>query len=249
MASTILLKRGLKANLPAEAALGEPLYCTDTGEIFVGMGAGQSLKSTGVIIDDVTASLLTTFSSSKINTLLGGKQDSLGYTAENTVNKGSANGYAGLDANGKVPLSQIPDTARQQTYVVLNTTTRTALEDLISGDKAFETSTGDSYIWDGSQWFLVADADWANVNLSWANISDKPTTFAPSAHNHASTEITDFVEAAQDAIGGILTDSTSIDFTYDDTANTISAVAKVDDSTIKIGASGLYVNAIDGGTF
>lgn len=32
----------------------------------------------------------------------------LGYTPENTANKGVANGYASLDASGKVPISQLP---------------------------------------------------------------------------------------------------------------------------------------------
>jgi len=39
-----------------------------------------------------------------------------------------------------------------------------------------------------------------------------------------SAVVSDFNEAAQDAVGGILTDSSSIDFTYDDNANTITAV-------------------------
>lgn len=38
-----------------------------------------------------------------------------------------------------------------------------------------------------------------------------------------STQVTDFNEAAQDAVGNILTDSASIDFTYNDAGNTISA--------------------------
>jgi len=38
------------------------------------------------------------------------------------------------------------------------------------------------------------------------------------------SQVTDFDEAAQDAIGTILVDSSSIDFTYDDGANTITAV-------------------------
>jgi hypothetical protein len=38
-----------------------------------------------------------------------------------------------------------------------------------------------------------------------------------------STSITDFTEAAQDAVGGILTDSASVDFTYNDAGNTIAA--------------------------
>ncbi len=38
-----------------------------------------------------------------------------------------------------------------------------------------------------------------------------------------STTISDFVEAAQDAVGGALTDSSTVDFTYTDGGNTISA--------------------------
>lgn len=44
-----------------------------------------------------------------------------------------------------------------------------------------------------------------------------------------SSNITDFTEAAQDAIGAALTDTATIDFTYNDTANEISAVV-VDNS-------------------
>ena len=39
-----------------------------------------------------------------------------------------------------------------------------------------------------------------------------------------STQVTDFTEAAQDAVGNVLTDSSSVDFTYNDVANTITAV-------------------------
>jgi hypothetical protein len=39
---------------------------------------------------------------------ISGKQTSLGFTPENTANKGQANGYAGLDAGGKVPSAQLP---------------------------------------------------------------------------------------------------------------------------------------------
>ena len=38
------------------------------------------------------------------------------------------------------------------------------------------------------------------------------------------SQVSDFNEAAQDAVGSILTDSSSIDFTYNDAGNTISAV-------------------------
>ena len=97
---------------------------------------------------------------------------------EDFANKGVANGYASLDANAKVPLNQLPDTAKGQTYVVADATARAAIVTgtLLSGDKSYETSTGDSYIWDGTQWLILAQAAWENVNLSWANIVNGPTS-------------------------------------------------------------------------
>ena len=49
------------------------------------------------------------------------------------------------------------------------------------------------------------------------------TAAANTAIAVASTAITDFTEAAQDAVGGILTDTVSIDFTYNDAGNQITA--------------------------
>lgn len=43
-----------------------------------------------------------------IDTLLFGKQDALGFTAENTAAKGAVGGYASLDGTGKVPAIQLP---------------------------------------------------------------------------------------------------------------------------------------------
>jgi hypothetical protein len=43
-----------------------------------------------------------------------------------------------------------------------------------------------------------------------------------------SAKVSDFTEAAQDAVGTILTDSATIDFTYDDGANTITAIVIAD---------------------
>lgn len=46
---------------------------------------------------------------------------------------------------------------------------------------------------------------------------------ANTSHTHTASQVTDFNEAAQDAVGTILTDTTSIDLIYDDASNTISA--------------------------
>lgn len=40
----VLIKRGLKADLPEHLPLGEPAFCIDTGELFIGMGEGEPLK-------------------------------------------------------------------------------------------------------------------------------------------------------------------------------------------------------------
>ncbi len=41
-------------------------------------------------------------------TSISGKQSNLGFTPENSANKGNANGYAELDGTGKVPAAQLP---------------------------------------------------------------------------------------------------------------------------------------------
>jgi len=134
----------------------------------------------------------------------------LGFTPENTANKGQSNGYAGLDSNGKIPLAQLPDAAKNQTFVVSNPTERNALTNLLSGDKAYETSTGDSYIWDGSSWRILADADWENVNIDWANINGKPTSSVANIddavskrHSHSNKSTLDAITSA--GSGSIIT--------------------------------------------
>lgn len=52
------------------------------------------------------------------------------------------------------------------------------------------------------------------------------TGVSTNAISIASTAITDFTEAVQDAVGSILTDTATIDFTYDDSGNSITADVK-----------------------
>ena len=39
--ATILIERGLKANLPSTGSPGQPFFCTDTGELFVWNGTAM----------------------------------------------------------------------------------------------------------------------------------------------------------------------------------------------------------------
>lgn len=110
-----------------------------------------------------------------------------------TTQKGQADGVATLDSNAKIPLSQLPDAAMQQNFVVATMTDRDALTGLKIGDRVIVMDAGDGsregYIWDGTQYLKDSDTDWANVNIDWANIINKPTEFTPSAHTHNATDI------------------------------------------------------------
>ncbi|NTD85498.1 hypothetical protein [Agrobacterium tumefaciens] len=85
------------------------------------------------------------YSANTVDTLLSGKQDNLGYTAENTSNKGSVNGYASLDGSGKIPASQLPALAIVDTTVVA---TQAAMLGLAAqkGDVAIRTDVNKSFI-------------------------------------------------------------------------------------------------------
>lgn len=78
------------------------------------------------------------------------------------------------------------------------------------------------------------------INTTGSYIQVKSGVFAPISHSHSSTDISDFAEAAQDAVGAALSDSNSVNFTYDDNGNSISADILVD-SMLEITGAGLRV--------
>ena len=60
---------------------------------------------------------------------------------------------------------------------------------MISGDGCWQYGDGNSYIYDGSTWFLTSTPDWANINITWENVTDKPATFTPASHSHLTSEV------------------------------------------------------------
>ena len=100
------------------------------------------------------------------------KQVALGYTAENTANRGKANGYASLDASGKVPLEQIPD----------NVVTQDELGAAGYGDMTIAVYDTDR---DG-----VVDRAKVADGVVWAGVTGKPSTYYPSTHSHTIAQIT-----------------------------------------------------------
>lgn len=125
---------------------------------------------------------------------------------ESTANKGVADGYASLDGSGKVPASQLPS------YVddVLEYANLAAFPGSgTTGVIYVALDTNKTYRWSGS---------------AYVEISSSPGS--TDAVTEGATNLYFTNERAQDAVGGALTDSSEIDFTYDDAAGTITATIK-----------------------
>lgn len=163
---------------------------------------------------------------SSIQTQINGKISS--------TEKGAANGVATLDSGSKIPAAQLPDTVmdyRGNWNASTNTptladgsgsigdiynTSVAGTQDLGSGSITF--SVGDWVIYNGSIWEKVTNSSLVTsvngqtgaVVLTTTNISEGTNLY-----------FTD--ERAQDAVGGALTNTTTISLTYNDAGNAISA--------------------------
>ncbi|AOC93729.1 hypothetical protein BB050_00575 [Flavobacterium anhuiense] len=84
------------------------------------------------------------------------KQSSLGFTPENSSNKNTANGYAGLGADGKLISSQLPAITVNDTFVVASEATMLALI-AETGDIAVRTDLSKSFILKGSNSAILTD--------------------------------------------------------------------------------------------
>lgn len=78
------------------------------GSGYIKLTAGVPSVLSAIVASDITQSASYRFVTDTEKTTWNAKQNALGYTAENTANKWVANGYAGLDATGKVPSAQLP---------------------------------------------------------------------------------------------------------------------------------------------
>ena len=161
--------------------------------------------------------------------------------------KGQANGYASLDATGKVPAAQLPSSVDD----VLEYANLASFP--VSGSTGIiyvALDTNKTYRWSGSAYIEISPSEVISVNtktgvvtlvagdigitaISGVTGSEVQTALeslktqidgkSAIGHTHTSADITDFTEAAQDAVGAALTDSATIDFTYTDGSNQISA--------------------------
>jgi hypothetical protein len=70
MANTIKIKRGIKANVPI-LARGELAYATDTNELFIGVLENPSSTEDNVLINDISAELLSDDVTEIVSSLAG----------------------------------------------------------------------------------------------------------------------------------------------------------------------------------
>lgn len=95
MANTLKIKRGTAATIP-NGALAEPLFTSDTYDLYIGKGDGTNQRFQKYIASGTSSQFLKG----------DGSLDSTTYQA--TSEKGQNNGYASLDAGGKIPAAQLP---------------------------------------------------------------------------------------------------------------------------------------------
>lgn len=109
-----------------------------------------------------------------------GKQAALGFTPENSANKGVANGYAGLDAQGKVPSSQLPS------YVDDVLEYATQAEFPVTGEtgKIYVTQdTNKTFRWSGSTYVEISTSLALGETSATAYRGDRGKT----AYDHSQT--------------------------------------------------------------
>ena len=194
-----------------------------------------------VIVADQTARFaLTTATVQNGDTVLQ-TDTSLMYFVKDDTNLSNASGYAAYTAGTASSVAWSGITGIPAPV--------TALSGTNTGDQTI-TLTGD-VTGSGTGSFAATLANTAVSASSYGSatqvgtftVDSKGRLTAASSTSIAipASQVTDFNEAAQDAVGGALTDSTTIDFTYNDGSNTITA-AVITQLSITSDSSGIKLS-------
>lgn len=140
---------------------------------------------------------------------------------------------AGISVSGTYPGFTVSSTITQYTDVMAQDAVGSILVDSADIDFSYVANTSISAVLTPT---LVVAGNYGSASAV-ATIAVTATGRIDGANSVpiaiASTQVTDFVEAAQDAVGTIFVDSTSIDFTYDDSTPSITAVVSPGTMTSK----------------
>ena len=110
--------------------------------------AGNTTGNLTSLTTSVKTSILAAINSLKSE--VDGKQPNLGYTAENSANKGQAGGYAPLGADAKVPAAHLPSYVDD--IIEIESFNATAPTVLANGKMYFNTTDNKIYTSNGTAW-------------------------------------------------------------------------------------------------
>lgn len=201
----------------------------------VKIGAGAVSNTEFGYLDGVTSAIQTQFT---------GKQS--------TSEKGQANGYASLDGAGKVPVAQLPNSIMEYQGMWNASTNSPTLADGVgsTGDVYRVSTAGSQNLGSGSISFAVGDyviyngSTWEKADTTDSVVSVNGFTGVVVLSTSDIAEGSNLYfsdERAQDAIGTILLDSATIDFTYNDGTPSITAIVKtnsIDESHLTTSVAG-----------
>lgn len=206
---------GIATQAEAEAGTSSSKYMTPqrTSEAIAALQAVKSVAGkTGTVTltkGDVGLGNVDNKSSATIRGEItsGNVTSALGYTPENAANKGNPNGYASLDSNGMVPVSQVPSTFRE-IRVVANIAARDALEPYEGLRVHVKDASADStvsegwaeYLSDGTSWIKTAESESIDVVQQWADIQGKPASSTANIDDAVSKRHSHSNKATLDAI-------------------------------------------------
>ena len=194
-----------------------------------------------VIVADETARFALTTATVQNGDTLSQTDTGLLYFVKDDTNLSNASGYAAYTAGAASSVAWSGITGIPAPV--------TALSGTNTGDQTI-TLTGD-VTGSGTGSFAATLANTAVSASSYGSatqvgtftVDSKGRLTAASSTSIAipASQVTDFNEAAQDAVGGALTDSTTIDFTYNDGAGTITAAA-ITQLSVTSDASGIKLS-------
>ena len=201
----------------ASASAGNGISISGSGE-----GAALTITNTGVLSVAGTNNEITV--SASVGNVTIGLPDNVTVSGDLVVD-------GNLTVSGSTTYLNTATLTVEDNIVVLNSNATGSPV----ADAGIEVERGDStnasFFWDESE------DKWT------ANNGTTSTAVSLEGHTHSASAITDFTEAVQDAVGTFVTDSGTIDFTYSDAGDSLSASVILATSNSYLStASGLAVD-------